>query len=305
MRGKGNLLVIDAHALLHRAFHALPPLTNKKGEPVGATFGFFSVIISTLKEISPRFLGFCFDSAAPTFRHREFIGYQSKRPTMAQELSGQIEKTGELLKKAKIAVFAKPGFEADDLIATITKKVGKKVDHILVLTGDRDLMQLVDKKVNLLLLQRQIGKFLPIKSQTVKENLGVKPSQVVDLKALTGDASDNYPGVPGIGPKTALNLLKRYDSFENIYHHLNEVGKSWKKRLIEGEEAGRLSLRLAKVFDRVPVKFDLGKMKWKQDNLLKLKDILVEEGFVSLTKRIEKFFGLEKRGENQQQSLFK
>ncbi len=294
-----RLLIVDGHALLHRAFHALPPLTNKRGELVGATFGFFSILLAVLKEIPASFLGVCFDSPTPTFRHQEFIGYQAKRPLMNRDLASQIEKTIKMLRQAKIAVFLKAGFEADDLIATIAKRTRDKVDHVFILTGDRDLMQLVDKKVNLLLLQKSLGQFLPIKPKTVQKQLGIKPSRVVDFKALAGDVSDNYPGVPGIGPKIALQLLEKYGSFANVYQHLNEIKGSNQKKLKEGEEAGRLSLKLAKIIDNVPVKINFRKIRWGEKGPSRLKEILAQEGFVSLVKRIEKDFDLEVKTKEQ------
>jgi len=298
-----KMLIVDGHALLHRAFHALPPLTNKKGEPVGAVFGFFSILLSVLREVRPDFLAVCFDSAAPTFRHREFIGYQAKRAVMSSELKGQISRTQKALKRAGIMVLAKPGFEGDDLIATLAKKAKRKIQKILVLTGDKDLMQLVDRKVNLLLLQRQMNQFLQVAPRQVKQQLGVKPARVVDLKALTGDASDNYPGVPGVGPKTALELLKKYGSFANIYQHLDKIPKGWRKKLEEGREAGELSLKLAQVTDQVPLKINLGASRWQKENLWRLKEVLAQEGFVSLVRRMDKFFALSTK-KTQQQNLF-
>jgi len=294
-----NFLIIDAHALLHRAFHALPPLTNKKGEPVGATFGFFSILLSVFSKISPRFLAICFDLPVPTFRHREFVGYQAKRPSMDRGLSDQIKRTLIMLGDAGINVFSRAGFEADDLIATVAKEVAKKVKKVFILTGDKDLMQLVNQKVNLLLLQRGIGRFSPVGPKTVEKRLGVKPSCVVDLKALVGDSSDNYPGVPGIGPKTALQLLEKYGSFDNIYQHLDKIKGINQKRLSDGEEAGRLSFKLAKIIDDVPVKIDFRKTKWGKKDLLRLKEILAKEGFASLVRRMEKDFNLEVKAKEQ------
>jgi len=299
---KEKLLVIDSHALLHRAFHALPPLTNKKGELVGATFGFFSIFLSAIKETSPRWIATCFDSSAPTFRHKAFIGYQAKRPPMVRGLLGQIAKTREILKMAGLPVFIKPGFEADDLMATLARKFRKKANSIFILTGDKDLMQLVDSKVNLLLLQRQMSRFLRVTPRVVKEKLGVEPSRVVDLKALMGDTSDNYPGVPGIGPKTALRLLKKHDSFKKIYRNIDKLPGNLKKKLGDGEEAGKLSMDLAKVADRVPIKVSFNKMGWQKSNVERLRDILKQEGFISLTRRIEKYLGSEEK--IKQQKLF-
>jgi len=296
-----SLLIIDSHAVLHRAFHALPPLTNKKQEPVGAVFGFFSVLLSTLKEVKPEKLALCFDSPTPTFRHQKYIAYQAKRPKTEDRLVSQINKTWKIAKAAKIATFKKSGFEADDLAATLAKK--SKLKKVYILTGDKDLMQLVNKKVNLLLMQRQMSKFLQVKSKQVKKILGVAPNQVVDYKGLAGDSSDNYPGVPGIGPKTTLNLLNQYPSFKKIYQNLNKLPEGLKKKLEKGQEAGELSLKLAQIINKVPLKIKSQQLAWKNDKIKELKEILAKEGFKSLVRRIEKSLGLEEKINYQQKLL--
>ncbi len=296
-----SLLIIDSHAVLHRAYHALPPLTNKKGEPTGAVFGYFSVLISTLKEIRPTSLAVCFDSPTPTFRHEEYIAYQAKRSEMEDNLASQINKTWGLVKEAKIARFKKSRYEADDLAATVAKK--SRLKKVYILTGDKDLMQLVDKKTNLLLMQRQMSKFTIVGEKEVKELLGVKPSQVVDYKGLAGDSSDNYPGVPGVGPKTALTLLSEFKTFKKVYQNLDKLPESVKKRLVEGRDAGELSYKLAQIISKVPIKIESQKLAWKNDKIEGLKEVLAKEGFKSLVGRIEKGFGLEKKKDYQQQLL--
>ncbi|MCD6225650.1 hypothetical protein J7J95_01035 [bacterium] len=298
-----KFLIVDAHALLHRAFHALPPLTNRQGRPVGAEFGFFSILLSALRKISPSLLAVCFDSPGPTFRHQAFVGYQIKRPEMDERLAEQIKRTREVLQKAKIAVFIKPGFEADDLAATLARKESKKGREVLILTGDKDLMQLVTKRVKLLLLQRQMNEFIVADEKVVEERLGVKPKQVIDYKALAGDSSDNYPGVPGVGPKTARQLLEKYGSFSAIYQHLSQLPASLKKKLEEGREAGELSYQLATIVSQVPLKVKSSSLFWNRKKLLKLKEALKEEGFRALVKRIDNQFGLTTAPK--QQLLFK
>ena len=298
---KGSLLIIDSHAVLHRAYHALPFLTNKKGEPIGAVFGYFSVLLSTLKEIKPEKLAVCFDYPAPTFRHEQYFAYQAKRPPMEDRLASQINKTWEIAKEAKIARFKKSGFEADDLAATLAKK--SKAKKVYILTGDKDLMQLVDKKTNLLLMQRQMSKFTVVDPLEVKNILGVLPDQVVDYKGLAGDSSDNYPGVPGVGPKTTLGLLSEFKTFKKVYQNLDKLPEGLQKKLKQGQEAGELSLKLAKIINKVPLKIKSQQLAWKNDKMEGLKEILAKEGFKSLVGRIERNFDLVKKINFQPQLL--
>ncbi len=298
---KGGFLIIDSHAVLHRAYHAMPPLTNKKGEPIGAVYGYFSVLISTLKEIKPEKLAVCFDYPAPTFRHEQYFAYQAKRPPMEDKLASQINKTWSLVKEAKIARFKKSGFEADDLAGTLAKK--SRAEKVYILTGDKDLMQLVDQKTNLLLMQRQMSKFTIVNPLEVKNILGVLPNQVVDYKGLAGDSSDNYPGVPGVGPKTTLTLLSEFKTFKKVYQNLDKLPESLQKKLKAGKDAGELSLKLAKIINKVPFKIKHQQLAWKDDKIEGLKEILGKEGFKSLVGRIEKNFGLEEKINYQQQLL--
>lgn len=290
MRKKKKVfLIVDGHAILHRAFHALPPLTNREGQPVGAVFGFFSTLLAIIKQFSPSWLAVCLDTPAPTFRHQEFVGYQAKRPPLDKSLIPQLRVLKKILKKAGVATFARAGFEADDLIATLAHQVKKKTNaQILVFTGDKDLMQLVDQRVHLLSPQRGLSGWVIFTPKKVEEKLGVPPRLVVDFKALVGDSSDNYPGVEGIGPKTAVSLLKKYHSLENIYHHCGDFSENMRKKLEQGREAAFLSQKLAQVVHQVPVKIDLNQAKLNPKRLKTLKQTLAEFRFPSLAQRIEK-----------------
>ena len=284
-----KLLVVDGNAVLHRAFHALPPLTGKKG-PVGAVFGFFSILLRTVKEVGPDFLTICFDHPSPNFRHQQFIGYQSKRPKTDPSLVDQLKLAKRLTKKTGLPVFVKKGFEADDTIASLVAKASKRHLKTVVLTGDRDLMQLVSDKVKLLLPVRGLSQTKLIGPTEVKETLGVMPDQVIDYKALVGDSSDNYSGVPGIGPKTAVSLLNRYSSVKDVYRHLSQIDPRVKKKLIAGQLSSDLSYDLAKTVDNLDLKFDLKKATWNKEKLLLLAKVLESYRFNSLLKRLKKDF---------------
>ena len=290
-----RLFLVDSHALLHRAFHAM---SNSKltyqGKPIGAVYGFFSMFLAAVFELKPTYLATCFDSSEPTFRHKKFIAYQAHRPATEEQLKSQIDLTREILGEAKIPLFVKPGYEADDLIGTIAEKSQKKreVKEIIIVTGDKDLMQLVKGKTRLFLLAGggNASQISLVGSDGVQEKLGIRPDQVIDYKALVGDSSDNYPGVYGIGPKTAEELLENYDNLKNIYQNLDKIKESWRNKLVNGREAAQLSQELAKIVLNTPINFSLERSCWDEKSLLTLKHSLRRFNFRSLVGRIEKYF---------------
>lgn len=293
-----KLIVIDGNAILHRAFHAMPPFTTKKGEPVGAISGFVSMLLRVVQDLRPTHIAVTFDEKEKTFRHEALETYQAQRPPLAEELSSQFQKARDFLNAAHIPVYSMPGYEADDVIGTIAT-LGTQIDQdksgisneIIIVTGDRDQLQLVDDL-------KQIKLYMPITGLSnaklygeaeTKERMGVPPNLIDDYKALVGDASDNYFGVPGVGPKTAINLLEKYGSFENIYKNINDIPESAKKKLIEGEDSGRISKKLATIVRDVPVKIDFGEMAgWKIDSPEVIKLFTEEFGFKTLTERVKK-----------------
>ncbi|MBP9818321.1 DNA polymerase I, partial [Candidatus Shapirobacteria bacterium] len=212
-----HLVIVDGHAIAHRAYHSIPPLTVD-GQPVNALYGFFSMLLSAIDTLKPDYLVVCLDSPGPVFRNEEFLGYRAKRAPTDHDLITQLPLIPQALDTAGIKNFAQGGFEADDLIATIARRSLRKINsknkkiisQVTIITGDKDLMQLVNKKINLFVPIRGLSETKLYDSTEVKTKLGVNPNQVVDLKALMGDMSDNYPGVAGIGPKTAINLLTTY-----------------------------------------------------------------------------------------------
>jgi len=298
-----KLVIIDSHAILHRAYHALPKENFKRqGEPVNAVYGFFSMLLLVISELKPEYLTACFDSPGPNFRHQKFIAYQANRLKTESDLVSQIKLTKKLVEETGMPVSIAPGFEADDIIGTLVKKLrvknadsktkGKKsqIDRVIIVTGDKDLMQLVGPKVDLFLLDRGVSGASLIGPKEVKERLGVGPGQVVDYKALVGDSADNYPGVAGVGPKTAVNLLSDFSDLNGIYHSLSKIGLKLKQKLDQGREAALLSQELALINQEVPIQFSFKKMVWNKERLLKLQSSLKDLGFRSLVNRIEKKF---------------
>lgn len=281
-----KLVLIDGNAILHRAFHALPPLTTKSGEPINAVYGLTSMLLRVIQDLKPTSVAVAFDEKEPTFRHKALATYQAQRPPMADELSSQFAKAKDFLKAAGIPIYSKPGFEADDVIGTIATKAG---GDVVIVTGDRDQLQLVDDKKNIKLYMPVVGLAnakLYGEAET-KERMGVPASLIDDYKALVGDPSDNYTGIPGIGPKTAISLLEKFGSFANIYKNLDKVPERAREKLEKGREAGELSKKLATIVRDVPIEVDFEKMNdWKVDSPEVLK-LFEEFGFKTMTNRVK------------------
>ena len=270
---QSKLVIFDGNALMHRAFHALPPLTTKKGEPINAVYGLVSMLLNVVENLKPTHIIFCFDEKEPTFRSKLLLTYQSQRPETSSDLIPQFFKAKDFLRAARIQNYSKSGFEADDVIGTIAdslqstdysknKTVDRRpsaIDEVVVVTGDRDILQLVDDEKNIKLFM-PIGGLANGKIFTEKETverMGVAPNQIADYKGLVGDPSDNYFGIAGIGPKTAIGLLAKYKTLSNIYEHISEISEKLRSKLIEGKESANLSYKLATIVRNVPVKFNI------------------------------------------------
>lgn len=291
-----RLVLIDSYAILHRAYYAIPKTNfQRRGELINAVYGYYSMLIRVIEVLKPKYLIACFDTPGITFRHEKFIAYQANRPEKEKELKNQIELVRETLPGSDIPILFKSGFEADDVMGTIARRFEKK--EVVIVTGDKDLMQLVDENTKIFTLVKGVTGGELVDKKGVKQILGIKPSQVIDYKALVGDSSDNYPGVNGIGPKTAQTLLDEFVSLDKIYANLKKIKEIVRKKLEEGKESAYLSQELATIVDDVPVKVPIKKAVWNQDKLLKLKKVLEELNFPSLVKRIEKQFDQRKSEE--------
>jgi DNA polymerase-1 len=209
-----RLVLIDGNAMLHRAYHALPPLTAPDGSVVNAVYGFATMLLRLINDLKPTYVVVAFDRPKPTFRKKLFEGYQAKRPKMDEELVTQIPRVHDLIAGFGIPIFEVDGFEADDVIGTLAKQ---SKDQVIIVTGDRDLLQLVkDDQILVYMPTKGLSQAKLYDEKAVFERMGVVPDKIPDFKALAGDPSDNYPGVPGIGPKTAVALLTKYKSIEKI-----------------------------------------------------------------------------------------
>ncbi len=291
---KKKILVLDSHSLIHRAYHALPPLKNEKGEIVNAVYGFFSILIRTVQDFSPTHVAAVFDFPAPTFRHQKFKDYKKKRPPTPKDLSFQIPKTKKALIDFGIQTFEKKGFEADDIIGTICRILFSQKDvEIIIASGDMDNLQLVNEKTKVFLLKRGIKEAVLCDSEKVEEIYGgLKPNQLIDYKGLKGDPSDNIPGVPGVGEKTALSLIENFKTLENLYQQIKkenlpkEVKKETVEKLLEFEKQAFLSKDLVLIKKDVPVDFNLEKCAWDGFQEKDAQSVFQEFGFHSLIKRI-------------------
>ena len=256
-----RLVLIDGNAIVHRAYHALPPLHKlENGQLTNAVYGFFSMTLKIVSDLAPTNLIVCFDRPAPTFRKQLYVGYQATRPKMEDELSNQFKIIGEILRKINVCVFELDGYEADDLIGTLANQAAKenKENQVIILTGDRDLLQLVNKQVLILSPITGVTKMIMFDDDKVMEKYGLTPSQFIDYKALVGDSSDNYPGVNGIGPKGAANLLNKYQTLEGIYEHIGEISPNVAEKLANDAEQSALAKKLATIEINAPIhlKFD-------------------------------------------------
>ena len=282
-----HLVIVDGHAIAHRAYHSIPPLSHQ-GEPVNAIYGFYSMLLSAIDTLKPDHLIVCLDSPGPTFRQNEFIAYRAKRKPADHDLVSQLPKLPITLDTAHIPNLAMGGYEADDLIATIVKSNRDKVDDITIITGDKDLMQLVDSKVQLFMPIQGLSVTKIIKPDDVREKLGVSPAQVIDLKALMGDMSDCYPGVPGIGPKVATDLLSQFGTLDNIYKNLDKIKPAIVEKLSTHKESAYLSQKLATLIDNIPLNYDFDTADFNNDKIMGLSNLFKQYNFKSLYSRLNK-----------------
>lgn len=286
MAGK-RLIIIDSNSILHRAFHALPALTTKKGEQVSAVYGFLLVFLKAIREFQPDFIVAAFDTPQPTFRHKEYKEYKIKRPPIPEDLASQIPKVKEVLKAFGVAIFEKEGFEADDIIASLKIKNRKlKIENIII-SGDLDLLQLVDEQTKVYNLKKGVKETVLYDENLVKEKYqGLLPQQLIDFKALRGDPSDNVPGVPGIGEKTAIKLIQEFGSLENLYKNLYLVPDKIKRKLFQYKEQAFLSKNLVQLEKEVPIDFDLKNCQWGKYNKEKVINVLKDLEFYSIINRL-------------------
>ncbi len=281
-----RLVLVDGHALIYRAFFALPSLTNRKGELVNAAFGFTSMLLNALQS-RPQYVIAAFDHPGVTFRHQELAAYKIHRRPMPDDLRPQIPLVRDIISAFPIPIYEVEGYEADDIIGTLARQAEQQGLHTTILTGDLDALQLITPKVDVLTSKRGVSETVLYDLDRVRERYGIDPPRVVDLKALAGDVSDNIPGVPGIGEKTALKLIQEYGPVEEILAHVDGMPPGKVRRLLEGHgEQARLSKRMATIVRDLPITIDLGGSATRGFRAEPVRRLLEEMGFPSLAARV-------------------
>jgi DNA polymerase-1 len=281
-----KLLLVDGSALLHRAYHAYPPLTTKTGEIVGAVYGVASILVSALDSEKPTHVMVAWDLPKPTFRHIKYVGYKAQRPKADAEMVEQIPMVKQVIETMGIVQVAQEGYEADDIIGTLSRLESQDND-VVILTGDQDTMQLVTDHVRVLTPAKGANPPVLYGPEEVWNKYGVHPGQIVDYKALVGDVSDNIPGVAGIGPKGAATLLNQFETLENVYARVHEcTNVQIREKLEAGKESALLSQDLSRIVTDMPLTTKLEEMEYKDLRGETLKVLLEELGFKSLIRRI-------------------
>ncbi len=280
-----TLLIIDGNAIMHRAYHAIPPFKAKDGTLTQVTYGFLSMVHKTISDFHPTHVIVCFDTPELTFRQKLFKEYQAHRPKADAKFVSQIETVHQLLKSLRIPFFALPGYEADDIIGTLAHKY-KSSFNILILTGDKDLFQLIDDRVNVISPKVGISTVVLYDKKEAEKKLGVAPKSIPDFKGLMGDTSDNYKGAKGIGPKTAAKLLNQFSTIEHLLTHAGEIDdERIRKLIIIHKKDVLMSKKLATIDTHVPIDCHIDDARFNgfsQD----LRNFLEKYQMNSLAKRI-------------------
>lgn len=254
-----KLVLIDGNSLINRAYYALPGLSSKQGGYCGAIYGFTNILLKIISTIKPKYMGICFDAGKKTFRNEIYAEYKGTRKPMPTELAEQLPKLKELLRAMNIYIVEQIGVEADDLIGSLSKKFD--IETIIV-SGDRDLLQLIDETTQVHLTKKGITETAVMNLKSLKDEMGLEPYQVIELKALMGDASDNIPGVAGVGEKTAKSLIQTYQNVDNLYQNIDEQKGQLKEKLIDGKTSCYMSKTLATINTAIPLDVTLEDMQY-------------------------------------------
>lgn len=286
-----RILLIDGNSLVHRAFHAIPSLSTREGLPTNAVYGFTSMLLRLLKDLRPDGVIAAFDKGRLTFRHEFAASYKAHRPGTPEDLRPQFPLIKEVLIALRIPVLETEGFEADDIIGTLAARIEALDSSCLIVTGDLDTLQLVSPKTRVLLTRKGISEIVPYDEGAVQERFGVEPVQLSDLKGLAGDPSDNIPGVPGIGPKTAASLLNKYSSLEGVLLHAEELPAGLRQKLRSYGEQALVSKRLAAIEKNVPLDIDPASLSWRGPDLEAAYRVFHRLEFRSLLKKLSDVAG--------------
>jgi DNA polymerase-1 len=288
-KGEKRFVVIDGNHLIHRAFHAIQaPLKTSKGEQTNAIYGFASMLLNILDLEKPEYIALTFDEKAPTFRHEAHAEYKGTRAKAPDELYAQIPRIKQMIEKFKVPIFSKEGFEADDMMGTLAVKAQKEGITTYLITGDRDLFQLISPNIYVVFPHKGYKEPDVYDDEKVYAKYGIHPNQVADYKALVGDVSDNIKGVDGIGPKGASDLLQKYKTLDGIYEHLDELTETTRHKLVADKEAAYFAQSLTKIVTDVPCDFEKEKAETRHLDYNGLLRFFEEMEMKSLYARLKK-----------------
>ena len=288
-----KLMIIDGSSLLFRAFFALPPLKSALGTPTNAVYGFLTMLIKLYEEINPDYIAVAFDKGRQTFRTEMYSEYKGNRPDAPEDLRPQFSLIQDVLKALGICVIEEEGFEGDDILGSLSKKFGSSDLAVKIITGDRDNLQLVTDYSHVFLTKKGISDMLEVTLDNMAELYGYGPDKVIEMKALMGDSSDNIPGVPGVGEKTALKLINEYGDLESVYENIDNIsGKKLKERLIENKDLAFLSRQLATIKTDMDLSYTLDQFV-QNFHLGEVKPMFETLGFTKLTPRLASVMGAE------------
>jgi len=287
-KSEKTIYLIDTYSLAHRAFYALPLLTNSAGEYTNSVYGFVRMLLSLIDDKEPDMLAAAFDKEAPTFRHEAYEEYKADRKETPEELKPQFALIREVLEEFNIPVYEKEGYEADDIIGTLAKQASSRGYKAVIVTGDRDALQLVEENIEIMYTRKGLSDIVSYDLAKIREDYELEPVQLIDMKGLMGDSSDNIPGVPGIGEKTATTLLKEFDDMETILANIDKVsGEKRRENLRKNADLARMSKELGRIETSVPVEFDPDCCSWGDYEEGRIYELFSRLEFNSLLERFE------------------
>ena len=290
MPARPLILLLDGNALVHRAYHAIPPLSSPGGEPTNATYGFVSTLLKVLEDHKPKYAAVAFD-VGRTFRHEQYADYKATRPALPDDLRVQLDRVREVVVAFHLPAMYVEGYEADDVLATLAQKAVQRGLDVIIVTGDTDTLQLVGPHVKVLLSGRKVTDSKLYDEAAIRERYGLEPQQLVDFKGLKGDASDNIPGVPGVGDVTATKLLQQFGSVEELYRHISEVAPKLRDKLAEKEADVHRSKGLIRLVADLPIELDLENARPSTYQRDEVAALFRELGFHSLLQRLPRTSG--------------
>ncbi len=283
---KKTLMAVDGNSLMYRAFFAMPPFTTKDGKPSGAIYGFFTMLLSAIEQYSPDAIIVAFDKKGKTFRHDMYDDYKGTRKPMPDDLIPQFPILKDALESIGIKTLEVEGYEADDILGAMSRKASGSGMRSILVTGDKDIFQLVDENSSVLLTRKGVSETVLVDSEKLNEMYGLTPKQIIDLKGFMGDPSDNIPGVPGVGEKTALKLLHEYKTMDGVYDNIDKISGKLKERLIENRDAAYMSRALAKIDHKIELDVSFDEISSPVFEEEYTKPVFEKLGFNSLIKRL-------------------